>query len=101
MFYSQYIIMFLVWNVKSIQVKRLFFLYRIFIFQFSYSYNRIFLQKEQTDIFIEVIKRSFGNLTTSFTEALNDLVAPFFKAFYSVFNAVKAIKSGYASIRDT
>lgn len=60
-----------------------------------------YLQKEETNIFIEVIKDSFGELTNQLKESLSDLVSPFFKAFNSVFNAIKAVKSGYTSIRDT
>jgi hypothetical protein len=57
-------------------------------------------QREETNLFIEAIKKSFGDMTTQFKDTLNDLVSPFFNAFTSVMNAVKAIKSGYTTVRD-
>ncbi|XP_061168901.1 uncharacterized protein LOC133178169 [Saccostrea echinata] len=60
----------------------------------------ISMTREQTNIFIEAIKESFGNITTQFKNTLGDLVSPFFNAFHSVLNAVKEIKSGYTSVRD-
>ena len=58
-------------------------------------------QRERTNVFIQVIQNTFGSLTNQFKETLTDLVSPFLKAFYSVFNAVKAVKSGYTSVRNT
>ncbi|XP_062572081.1 uncharacterized protein LOC134234050 [Saccostrea cucullata] len=58
------------------------------------------MTREQTNIFIEAIKKSFGDITTQFQDTLGELVSPFFNAFNSVLNAVKAIKSGYTTVRD-
>lgn len=70
-------------------------------FVWNWCEHIAYLQKEETNVFIEIIKNSFGELTNQLKESLSDLVSPFFKAFYSVFNAIKAVKSGYTSIRDT
>lgn len=50
---------------------------------------------------IDSIKKSFGNFSTEFKETFDELLSPFVNSFYSMFNAVKAVKSGYTSIRNT
>ncbi|XP_062614230.1 uncharacterized protein LOC134275967, partial [Saccostrea cucullata] len=60
----------------------------------------ISMTREQTNIFLEAIQESFGNITTQFKDTLGELVSPFFNTFHSVLNAVKAVKSGYTSVRD-
>ncbi|XP_062588035.1 uncharacterized protein LOC134249704 [Saccostrea cucullata] len=56
--------------------------------------------KEKSNIFIEIIEKTFGEVTAQFKETLMELVEPFLKAFQSVLNAVKAIKAAYTAVRD-
>ncbi|XP_061188852.1 uncharacterized protein LOC133197029 [Saccostrea echinata] len=60
----------------------------------------ISMTKERSNIFIEIIEKSFGAITAQFKETLTELVEPFLEAFQSVLNAVKAIKSAYIAVRD-
>lgn len=60
----------------------------------------VYLQKEEINIFIEVIKDLFGELINQLKEFLSDLVFLFFKVFNFVFNVIKVVKFGYILIRD-
>lgn len=61
----------------------------------------LYLQAEQTNMVINSIQKSFGNFSTEFKETFDEILSPFVNSFYSMFNAVKAVKSGYMSIRNT
>lgn len=61
----------------------------------------LYLQAEQTNMVINSIQKSFGNFSTEFKETFDEILSPFVNSFYSMFNTVKAVKSGYMSIRNT